>query len=167
MDKGERKVKDMETETEPRQSQATSDDAGSDFEPRIIGFLCNWCSYTGADLAGVSRLQYPPNFIPIRVMCTGAIDAVYVIKALLEGADAVLVAGCHPGDCHYLSGNYKARRRVAILKKLLEDLGLEERRVRLEWISASEGQKFADTVNEMVREAKKLGPNPIKKEWDI
>lgn len=157
----------METETEPQQNQDTSGDVNPEFEPKIIGFLCNWCSYTGADLAGVSRLQYPANFIPIRVMCTGAIDAVYVIKALLEGADAVLVAGCHPGDCHYLSGNYKARRRVAILKKLLEDLGLEEKRVRLEWISASEGQKFADTVNEMVKETKEMGPNPIKKEWDI
>ncbi|UCF09279.1 MAG: hydrogenase iron-sulfur subunit [Thermoplasmata archaeon] len=157
----------MEAGAESRQNQGTSDDVNADFEPKIIGFLCNWCSYTGADLAGVSRLQYPPNFIPIRVMCTGAIDAVYVIKALLEGADAVLVAGCHPGDCHYLSGNFKARRRVAILKKLLEDIGLEERRVRLEWISASEGQKFADTVNEMVKETKKMGPNPMKKEWDI
>ena len=138
-----------------------------EFKPKIIGFLCNWCSYTGADLAGVSRLQYPPNFIPIRVMCTGAVDPVYIIKALLEGADAVLVAGCHPGDCHYLSGNYKARRRIVILKKLMEDIGLEEKRVRLEWISASEGQKFADTVNEMVKETKELGPNPFKKEWDI
>ena len=91
----------------------------------------------------------------------------YIIKALLEGADAVLVAGCHPGDCHYLSGNYKARRRIVILKKLMEDIGLEEKRVRLEWISASEGQKFADTVNEMVKETKELGPNPFKKEWDI
>ncbi len=142
-------------------------EASLEFEPKIIGFLCNWCSYTGADLAGVSRLQYPPNFIPIRVMCTGAVDAVYIIKALLEGADAVLVGGCHPGDCHYLSGNFKARRRVSILKKLLEEIGIEDRRVRLEWISASEGQKFADTVNEMVRETKKMGPNPIKKEWDI
>ncbi len=155
----------MEGESQAEQKKTTGQE--EDFEPKIIGFLCNWCSYTGADLAGVSRLQYPPNFIPIRVMCTGAVDPVYVIKALLEGADAVLVAGCHPGDCHYLSGNYKARRRVSILKKLMENLGLEDRRVRLEWISASEGQKFADTVNEMVKEAKALGPNPFKKEWDI
>ncbi|UCE37304.1 MAG: hydrogenase iron-sulfur subunit [Thermoplasmata archaeon] len=157
----------MVTEAQPKENEVVSDDKEGDFEPKIIGFLCNWCSYTGADLAGVSRLQYPPNFIPIRVMCTGAVDPVYVIKALLEGADSVLVAGCHPGDCHYLSGNFKARRRIAILKKLLENLGLEERRIRLEWISASEGQKFADTVNEMVKETKKMGPNPIKKEWDI
>ncbi|UCG69176.1 MAG: hydrogenase iron-sulfur subunit [Thermoplasmata archaeon] len=155
----------MEGESQIKEQKGST--ASEEFEPKIIGFLCNWCSYTGADLAGVSRLQYPPNFIPIRVMCTGAVDAVYIIKALLEGADAVLVGGCHPGDCHYLSGNFKARRRVAILKKLLEELGIEEKRVRLEWISASEGQKFADTVNEMVKETKKMGPNPIKKEWDI
>ena len=155
----------MEGESQVQEQKETK--ATEEFEPKIIGFLCNWCSYTGADLAGVSRLQYPPNFIPIRVMCSGAVDPVYVIKALLEGADAVLIAGCHPGDCHYLSGNYKARRRVVILKKLMEDIGLEENRVRLEWISASEGQKFADTVNEMVKETKKMGPNPFKKEWDI
>jgi F420-non-reducing hydrogenase iron-sulfur subunit len=139
----------------------------TEFEPRIIGFLCNWCSYTGADLAGVSRLQYPPNFIPIRVMCTGGVDPIYVIKTLLEGADGVLVAGCHPGDCHYLSGNYKARRRVTILKGLLERFGFESERVRLEWISASEGQKFSDTVNQMVKDIKGLGPNPVKGEWGI
>ncbi len=157
----------MVTKAQSQENGIVSNDKEDEFEPKIIGFLCNWCSYTGADLAGVSRLQYPPNFIPIRVMCTGAVDPVYIIKALLEGADSVLVAGCHPGDCHYLSGNFKARRRVAILKKLLENLGLEEKRLRLEWISASEGQKFADTVNEMVKETKKMGPNPIKKEWDI
>jgi F420-non-reducing hydrogenase iron-sulfur subunit len=155
----------MEGESQVQEQKQTV--ASEEFEPKIIGFLCNWCSYTGADLAGVSRLQYPPNFIPIRVMCSGAVDPVYVIKALLEGADAVLIAGCHPGDCHYLSGNYKARRRIVILKKLMEDIGLEDRRVRLEWISASEGQKFADTVNEMVKETKEMGPNPFKKEWDI
>ena len=136
-----------------------------EFEPKIVGFLCNWCTYTGADLAGVSRLQYPPNFIPIRVMCTGSVDPAYVIKTLLEGADAVLIGGCHPGDCHYISGNYKARRRITLLKGILERLGFDEKRLRLEWISASEGQKFADTVNEMVREIRELGPNPIKKEW--
>jgi F420-non-reducing hydrogenase iron-sulfur subunit len=157
----------VNTEAESEGTVTASNDENTDFEPKIIGFLCNWCSYTGADLAGVSRLQYPANFVPIRVMCSGAVDPVYIIKSLLEGADSVLVAGCHPGDCHYLTGNFKARRRVAILKKLLEEIGLEERRVRLEWISASEGQKFADTVNEMVKETKKMGPNPFKKEWDI
>ena len=133
------------------------------FEPRIIGFLCNWCSYTGADLAGVSRLQYPPNFIPIRVMCSGAVDIAFVIKALMEGADAVLIAGCHPGDCHYISGNYKARRRVTILTEILKKFGFDEKRVWLRWIGASEGPQFADTVNEMYKEIKELGPNPLKK----
>lgn len=133
------------------------------FEPRILGFLCNWCSYTGADLAGVSRLQYPPNFIPIRVMCSGAVDIAFVIKALMEGADAVLIAGCHPGDCHYISGNYKARRRVTILKSILEKYGFDEKRVWLRWIAASEGPLFADTIREMYDEIKKLGPNSLKR----
>lgn len=133
-----------------------------DFEPKIIGFLCNWCTYTGADLAGTARIQYPPNVRVIRMMCSGGVDMVYVMKALLEGADGVLIGGCHPGDCHYQSGNYKARRRVAILKKILERLGFEEDRVWLRWISASEGKKFAATVTEMVDYLKKKGPNSLK-----
>lgn len=137
------------------------------FEPVIIGFLCNWCAYTGADLAGVSRIQYPPNFIPIRVMCSGAVDLTYIIKALLGGVDGVLVAGCHPGDCHYQTGNYKARRRIKILKKILEGLSLEPERVWLKWISASEGEKFAEVVSQMTNEIKKLGPNPLKRMWDL
>jgi F420-non-reducing hydrogenase iron-sulfur subunit len=136
-----------------------------DFEPRIIAFLCNWCTYTGADLAGTSRLQYPPNIRVIRLMCSGALDPVYVAKALLEGADGVLIGGCHPGDCHYQSGNYKARRRVAILSQILEQMGLEKERVWLRWISASEGQYFADTVTEMVAALKEMGPNPAKELW--
>jgi F420-non-reducing hydrogenase iron-sulfur subunit len=136
-----------------------------DFEPRIIAFLCNWCTYTGADLAGTSRLQYPPNIRVIRLMCTGALDPVYVAKALLEGADGVLIGGCHPGDCHYQSGNYKARRRVAILNEILDQMGLEKERIWLRWISASEGQYFADTVTEMVAAIKEMGPNPAKKLW--
>lgn len=136
-----------------------------DFEPRIIAFLCNWCTYTGADLAGTSRLQYPPNIRIIRLMCSGALDPVYVAKALLEGADGVLIGGCHPGDCHYQSGNYKARRRVAILNEILDQMGLEKERVWLRWISASEGQYFADTVTEMVRAIKEMGPNPAKELW--
>ncbi len=136
-----------------------------DFEPRIIGFLCNWCTYTGADLAGTSRLQYPPNIRIIRLMCSGALDPVYVAKALLEGADGVLIGGCHPGDCHYQSGNYKARRRIAILSEVLDQMGLEKERVWLRWISASEGQYFADTVTEMVAAIKEMGPNPAKKLW--
>jgi F420-non-reducing hydrogenase iron-sulfur subunit len=133
-----------------------------DFEPRIIGFFCNWCTYAGADLAGTSRIQYPPNVRVIRLMCSGALDPVYVIKALLEGADGVLIGGCHPGDCHYQSGNYKARRRVAILQSILEQMGFEPERVWLRWISASEGRYFADTVTEMVAKLKELGPNPLK-----
>jgi len=138
----------------------------ADFEPRIIGFLCNWCAYTGADLAGTSRIQYPPNIRPIRLMCSGALDPLYVLKALLEGADGVLIGGCHPGDCHYQSGNYKARRRVAILKEILNTLGLDEDRVWLRWISASEGHLFAETVKEMVQYLKEKGPNPTRKLWN-
>ncbi len=133
-----------------------------EFEPRIVGFLCNWCAYSGADLAGTSRIQYPPNIRVIRLMCTGALDPIYVLRAFLEGADGILIAGCHPGDCHYLNGNYKARRRVAILKEILKGLGLDEDRVWLRWISASEGQRFADTVKEMVEYLKAKGPSPLK-----
>jgi len=139
----------------------------SDFEPKIIGFLCNWCTYTGADLAGTARIQYPSNIRIIRMMCSGGVDMVYVMKALLEGADGVLIGGCHPGDCHYQSGNFKARRRVAILKKILQQLGYNEDRVWLRWISASEGKKFANTVTEMVEYLKKLGPNPFKQMGNI
>jgi F420-non-reducing hydrogenase iron-sulfur subunit len=135
------------------------------YEPRIVAFLCNWCTYTGADLAGTSRLQYPANVRIIRLMCSGAVDTIYVLKALLEGADGVLIGGCHPGDCHYQTGNYKARRRVAILKKILSRVGYGEDRVLLRWISASEGKLFADTVTEMVEELKKKGPNPVKELW--
>ena len=137
------------------------------FEPRIIAFLCNWCTYTGADLAGTSRLQYPPNIRVIRLMCSGALDPVYVLKALLEGADGVLIGGCHPGDCHYVSGNYKARRRVAILKEILTQMGFDGDRVWLRWISASEGRLFADTVEEMVAALRAKGPNPLKGVWSI
>ena len=138
--------------------------AVAEFEPRIIAFLCNWCTYTGADLAGTSRIQYPPNIRIIRLMCSGGLDPVYVSKSLLEGADGVLIGGCHPGDCHYLTGNYKARRRFAVLGELLEGMGIDLRRVRLEWISASEGGKFAQTVREMERELVAIGPNPLAKE---
>ncbi len=138
-----------------------------EFEPKIVGFLCNWCSYTGADLAGTSRIQYPPNIRVIRVMCSSSVDPIYVVRALMEGADGVLIGGCHPGDCHYINGNYKARRRVVLLKNILKTMGLEEERVWIRWVSASEGQKFADTVTEMVDTIKKLGPNPIPTRWDI
>ncbi|MGB9301403.1 MAG: hydrogenase iron-sulfur subunit [Anaerolineae bacterium] len=138
-----------------------------DFEPRIVAFLCNWCAYTGADLAGTSRLQYPPNVRAIRVMCTGGVDPMYVIKALLEGADGVLIGGCHPGDCHYQSGNLKARRRIVILRSILEELGLDPDRVWLRWISASEGKLFADTIVEMVQALKEKGPSPMREAWAI
>ena len=133
-----------------------------EFEPIIIAFCCNWCAYAGADLAGVSRIQYPPNIRIIRVMCTGMVDESYILKAFENGADGVLVAGCHPGDCHYISGNLKAEKEVEKTKKLLDLMGLESRRLRLEWISASEGEKFARVVKEFVEELKKLGPNPLK-----
>jgi len=133
-----------------------------DFEPNIIGFLCNWCSYAGADLAGTSRIKYPPNIKSIRVMCSGRVDIVFILEALKKGADGVLVAGCHPGDCHYQSGNYKTNRRIMLLKKLLDNMGVEPERVRFEYISASEGQKFAQVVTDFVGELKKLGPSPIK-----
>jgi len=133
------------------------------FEPNIIGFLCNWCSYAGADLAGTSRMKYPPNIKSIRVMCSGRVDPVFILEALKKGADGVLVAGCHPGDCHYQSGNYKTNRRIKLLKKLLEEMAVNPRRVRFEYVSASEGQKFAQIVTEFVDELKKMGPNPLNK----
>jgi F420-non-reducing hydrogenase iron-sulfur subunit len=137
------------------------------FEPRIVAFLCNWCTYTAADLAGTSRIQYPPNVRIIRLMCSGQLDPIYVAKALLEGADGVLIGGCHPGDCHYQSGNYKARRRYAIIQEVLGELGLEPERVWLRWISASEGQYFADTVQSMVAAIKEMGPSPLRRQWSI
>jgi len=133
-----------------------------EFEPRIVGFLCNWCSYAGADLAGVSRIQYPPTLRIVRVMCSGRVDPIFIIEAFRSGADGVLVAGCHPGDCHYLAGNYKVQRRVVMLKKLLEQFGLEPERLRLEWVSASEGDRFATVIKDMTEEIKKLGPSPLR-----
>lgn len=133
----------------------------NDFEPNIVGFLCNWCSYAGADLAGTSRLRYPPNMKAIRVMCSGRVDPAFILDALKKGADGVLVAGCHPGDCHYQSGNFKTNRRLKLLKKLLSELDIEPERVRFEYISASEGNKFASVVTEFVEELKKMGPNPF------
>lgn len=137
------------------------------FEPNIIAFVCNWCTYAAADLAGTSRIQYPPNVKIIRLMCSGSVDPIFVMKALLEGADGVLIGGCHPGDCHYVSGNYKARRRVMILKTIMENMGFESKRIWIRWISASEGKVFADIITDMVAELKKLGPNPLKMTWDI
>jgi len=135
-----------------------------DFEPSIVGFLCNWCAYAGADLAGTSRTRYPPNMKSIRVMCSGRVDPVFVIESLKNGVDGVLVAGCHPGDCHYQSGNYKTNRRIILLKKLLGQLGIDPKRVRFEYVSASEGNKFAETVTEFVDDLKTIGPNPLREE---
>lgn len=132
------------------------------FEPKIIGFCCNWCAYAGADLAGINRNQYPVNIRMIRVMCSGTIEPLYVVKAFKEGADGVFIGGCHPGDCHYQSGNYKAKRRVVLLKRAISEIGLDPRRIRLEWISAAEGQRFAGVITEFTEEIRKLGPNPLK-----
>ena len=127
------------------------------FEPRIVGFLCNWCSYAGADLAGTSRIQYPPNVRVIRVMCSGRVNPLFVAKCFAEGADGVLVSGCHPGDCHYLEGNYLARRRFKVMQVLLEYLGIEPERFRMSWVSASEGGRFAEVVSKVVEEVRALG----------
>jgi len=129
-----------------------------DFEPKILAFCCNWCSYAGADLAGTSRMQYPSAIRIIRVMCSGRVSPFFVLKGLSVGADGVLILGCHPGDCHYLEGNYKTLRRIPLLKKILKQLGIEEERVRLEWVSASEGAKFAEVTSNFTQAIKKLGP---------
>ena len=136
----------------------------AEFEPQIIAFTCNWCSYAAADLAGTSRISYPPNVRLVRVMCSGMVDPIFVFRAFEAGFDGVLVAGCHIGDCHYISGNMKAEQRIGILKRLLHTLGLEDERLRLEWISTAEGGKFAETIKELVGQLKKLGPSPFRKE---
>ncbi|NIO00822.1 MAG: hydrogenase iron-sulfur subunit [Candidatus Latescibacteria bacterium] len=130
----------------------------SGFEPKILAFLCNWCSYSGADLAGVSRLKMPPNVRPIRVMCSGRVDPAFVLKAFASGADGVLIGGCHPGDCHYAEGNYKALRRALFLQRMLELQGVDPRRLRIEWISASEADRYAGVVADMTEIVRALGP---------
>ena len=132
-----------------------------DYEPEILGFLCNWCSYAGADLAGVSRIQYAPNLRVIRVMCSGRIDPVFILEGFLKGIDGILVLGCHLGDCHYISGNYEAKIKIESLKKLLGYIGLSER-LLLDWVSASEGNRFAQVINEFTEKIRNLGPSPIK-----
>jgi F420-non-reducing hydrogenase iron-sulfur subunit len=129
-----------------------------EFEPTIVAFLCKWCSSAGSDLAGVSRMEYPPNVTPIQVMCSGSISPLYVFSAFNRGADGVLVSGCHPGDCHYIKGNYYARRKLALVKKLLEYLGLEPERFQMSWVSAAEGQKYTRIIKDFVNELKPLGP---------
>ena len=128
------------------------------FEPKIVAFTCNWCSYAGADLAGVSRIQYPPNVRIIRLMCSGRLEPEIVVKSLLYGADGVLILGCHIGDCHYITGNHRTKKRIAILKRILNYLGIDARRVRIDWVSAAEGAKFAQIVTEFTEEIRKLGP---------
>jgi len=133
-----------------------------EFMPKILAFLCNWCSYAGADLAGTSRLKYPPSILPIRVMCSSRVDPIFVLRAYLGGIDGVLVAGCHPGDCHYQEGNYYTRRRFAMLKKVFEETGLEPDRLLLSWVSASEGQKYAKVTTEFTKKIKEMGENSTK-----
>jgi F420-non-reducing hydrogenase iron-sulfur subunit len=132
------------------------------YKPTIVAFLCNWCSYTGADLAGTSRIKYSPNIRGIRVMCSGRVEPTFVLKAFKEGADGVLICGCHPGDCHYHEGNYKCLRRFHLLQKYIKQLGIHPDRFRLEWVSASEGKIFAQVVDEMVDTVAKLGPCTVK-----
>jgi len=134
----------------------------AEFEPKIVGFCCNWCAYAGADLAGIGRMQYPPNLRMIRVMCSGSVDPEHILEAFRSGADGVFIGGCHPGDCHYISGNYKTMRKVMLAKRLIRDLGLEPERLRLEWVSAAEGQRFCRVVTDMVEQIRQLGPNPWK-----
>lgn len=134
----------------------------SEFEPKIVAFLCNWCSYTGADLAGTSRIKYAPNIRVIRVMCSGRVEPMFVIKAFREGADGVMICGCHPGDCHYHEGNYKCLRRFHLLQHYIEQMGIDKQRMRLDWISASEGNQFAELVDEMTETVRQLGPANIK-----
>ena len=134
------------------------------FEPLIVTFCCNWCSYAGADNAGVGRRQMPPNFRIIRTMCSARIDPEFILRAFAKGADGVMVLGCHPADCHYIGGNYRARRRIALIRLVLEQYGFDPRRLKLEWVSASEGEKFQTTVVNFVDVIKALGPTPLKKE---
>jgi F420-non-reducing hydrogenase iron-sulfur subunit len=129
-----------------------------EFEPRIVAFLCKWCSSAGSDLAGVSRMQYPANVVPITVMCSGGVSPLYIFSAFKRGADGVLVSGCHPGDCHYIKGNMYARRRLALVKELLEHIGLEPERFRMSWVSAAEGAKYTEIIKDFVSVLKRLGP---------
>jgi F420-non-reducing hydrogenase iron-sulfur subunit len=139
------------------------------WQPRIVAFFCNWCTYTAADLAGVSRIKYAPNARVIRLMCSGRVDPQFVLEAFSRGADAVLIGGCHPGDCHYIEGNFKALRRAQLLKRLLRDLGIEPERLRLEWISAAEGEKVKTVINDLVEKVRALGPLGLPQrfaDWD-
>jgi F420-non-reducing hydrogenase iron-sulfur subunit len=137
------------------------------YRPTIVAFLCNWCAYTGADLAGTSRLRYAPNIRIIRVMCSGRIEPTFILKAFQKGADGVLVCGCHPGDCHYQEGNYKCLRRFKLIQKFVQQMGIEKDRLQLEWISASEGKQFAELVNNMTKTLLIMGPSKIKSSLEV
>ena len=132
------------------------------WKPKILGIVCNWCSYAGADLAGSARAQYPPDIRIVRLMCTGRVDPLFIMKAFMDGADGVLVSGCHFGDCHYLEGNYKSAKRMFLMKSVLKDLGFDDRRLRMTFVSASEGAKWAKVVEDVVKTINTLGPSPIK-----
>ena len=134
------------------------------FSPKIVSFLCKWCSYSGADLAGTSRMKYPESILPIRVMCSSRVNPIFIIKSFLGGSDGVMIGGCHPGDCHYQTGNYYTRRRFVLLKEVFESLGLEVERLKLSWISASEGQKFARVSEAFTEQLEKIGENPFNRE---
>jgi len=135
-----------------------------EFKPKILGIVCNWCSYAGADLAGTSRIQYPSDIRLIRLMCTGRVDPLFIVKAFLDGADGVIVSGCHFGDCHYIEGNFKAAKRMFYLKRVLKSLGFDDRRVRMTFVSASEGAKWAEVVKDMINTINELGPSPLRRE---
>ncbi len=147
--------------TEVAQTSAQHEEGGR-FNPKLLVFCCNWCSYAGADLAGVSRLQMPPHFRVIRVMCSARVDPEFVLRAFQKGADGVLVAGCHPADCHYIGGNYRTRRRIALLRMLIQQFGFDPDRLKLEWVSAGEGEKFQKTIVEFTNTVKELGPSPLR-----
>lgn len=136
--------------------------ADENWKPKIIAIICNWCSYAGADLAGGARIQYPPDIRAVRVMCTGRIDPLFILKAFQDGADGVLVSGCHFGDCHYLEGNYKAAKRMFLLKSVLKNIGLDDKRLRMTFVSASEGAKWGTVMTDVVKTINDLGPSPLK-----
>jgi F420-non-reducing hydrogenase iron-sulfur subunit len=150
------------------QTKANTTGSAETFEPRIVAFVCNWCTYAGADLTGTSRIEYPANVRIIKLPCTGRIDPLFILKAFEGGADAVLVSGCHPGDCHYMSGNYHARRRWTLLRNLLDLTGIDSRRLFFSWVSAAEGQKFADLIDDITGQVRQAGPfeptNPARRQ---
>ncbi len=159
----------MTAHQDPQETAAagkTSSVEKKEWEPRILAFCCNWCSYAGADLAGVSRLQMPTNFLVLRTMCSARVDPEFVLRAFAKGADGVLILGCHPADCHYIGGNYRTRRRIALLKMLLEQYGLDPDRLRLEWVSASEGVKFQQIIKDFTEQIRELGQNPLSEEGE-